>query len=123
MKLSEAIGSRRKKRETYPIDAGWEITDQAASVLADAYLSSIAQQDRKEGPSEDWLKSKGFEWVEALGSWFLDPEECFPLLIARSATYPNVWVAHIDDTPWPIDLWTRGQIYDLCLALERPLSA
>lgn len=42
MTIEEAIRLRRKQRETYTAAAGFEISDTAANILADAYLALVS---------------------------------------------------------------------------------
>lgn len=126
MNINEAIQSRRAHRLTHPIEAGWEIQDQAASVLADAYLARIAQPDRDEKVTEEWLQSCGFEWQEDqedLAGFELTGSDLNCLISVKPADkVGHLWSVYVMGSHWPVDIHVRGQIYDLCHALESPIK-
>lgn len=80
------------------------------------------EADWKTPLDEQWLCHHGFELDDECGAWCLWDDEGFPLFVKRAESDPSVWTAEIDGTEWPIDIRMRGQIRDLCRALERPLS-
>lgn len=122
MNINEAIQSRRAHRLTHPIEAGWEIQDQAASVLADAYLARIAQPDRDEKVTDEWLTSLGFAWQEdqeELAGWeWHDNDYNCVMSILPADRNGEIWTAKAVGTTWPVDIRSRGQIYDLMLTLQ-----
>ncbi len=78
----------------------------------------VSRDDDREPISEKWLVSLGAEWSEQQYHWEFG-DETWPLFLWRSKSGP--WSATIDKTPWPCDLWTRGCLIRLLLALQRDL--
>ena len=81
-----------------------------------SYYRSLPDDDHSF--DEQWLESIGFESSD-FGYELYNDSDKSPLRIKRSASYPNVWSASIDGTPWPFDVWTRGCVRRLLVALQQ----
>lgn len=122
MNLKSAISKHQARRITHPIDAGWMFTDETSCVLADAYLAHVAQSDRDYPVGGEWLAKCGFVYYEdqeELARWEIVDESGDCVIAVQECSRDGLlWSAEILGTTWPVDIHYRGQIYDLCLALE-----
>jgi len=92
-----------------------EETNVADSAATHRYF---AGSDDGEPITEGWLKSIGGEEGEPFwGHEFYDAS--YPVWVKRSASQQACWSVMIGDTTWPCDVWTRGCLRRIFVALQR----
>jgi len=67
--------------------------------------------DDREPVTEDWLKLE-YKSEQTEFGWCIE-HDSFPVFLMRSWKHPDVWVARIDDDPFPIDIHARIQVRSL----------
>jgi hypothetical protein len=76
------------------------------------HIKNTVHADDDEPVTEEWLVSE-FDADKGAGEyinrWCIH-DDSFPIFVERSWKEPNVWIAHIDDEYFPIDIHARVQV-------------
>lgn len=103
------------------VDGGFAADDAAA--VCRAWLAEHPADDG-DLPTAEWLRAVGFQQVNDEGDEFvaLTADSIPALFIALDGKPPYAAGIGVEDDPWPHDIWTRGQVRDLCRCLGVKLN-